>query len=56
MAAIRAATVPVSAAKRAVTVVPIFAPKVKGNIFFKLNTPAPAKERPVKSLWMNFEP
>ena len=43
MAAIRAATVPVSAAKRAVTVVPIYAPKVKGNIYFKLNTPAPAK-------------
>ena len=39
----RAATVPVSAAKSAVTVVPIFAPRVNGNIFCKVNTPAPAK-------------
>ena len=42
IAATRAATVPVSAAKSAVTVVPILAPRVKGNIFFNVNTPAPA--------------
>jgi len=39
----RAATVPVKAAKSAVTVVPILAPKVNGNIFCNVNTPAPAK-------------
>ena len=38
-----AETVPVSAARRAVTVVPILAPRVKGKIFLRLRTPAPAK-------------
>ena len=42
-AATNADTVPVIAAKRAVIVVPIFAPRVNGNICLRVNTPAPAK-------------
>ncbi len=41
-AATRAETVPVIAAKRAVTVVPIFAPRVNGKIWRSVKTPAPA--------------
>ena len=43
MAAISAETVPVREANKAVTVVPIFAPSVKGNICLRDNTPAPAR-------------
>ena len=42
MAAMSAETVPVRAANKAVTVVPIFAPNVKGNICRRERTPAPA--------------
>ena len=42
-AATNADTVPVIAAKRAVIVVPIFAPRVNGNICLRVKTPAPAK-------------
>ena len=42
MAAISAETVPVRAASKAVTVVPILAPNVKGNICLRDRTPAPA--------------
>ena len=42
IAAISAATVPVIAANNAVTVVPILAPRVNGNIWRNVNTPAHA--------------
>ena len=41
--ATKADTVPVIAAKSAVTVVPIFAPSVNGKICLNVKTPAPAK-------------
>ena len=42
IAAIKAETVPVKAAKIPVIVVPILAPRVKGKIFLSESTPAPA--------------
>ena len=42
MAATSADTVPVKVANKAVTVVPILAPSVNGNICLKESTPAPA--------------
>ena len=51
-----AETVPVSAAMRAVTVVPILAPRVKGKIFLRLRTPAPAKVQLMMWLLNYFEP
>ena len=43
IAVIRAETVPVKEAKRAVMVVPMFAPNVNGNICLSVRTPAPAR-------------
>ena len=43
IAAMSAKTVPVRAAIRAVTVVPIFAPSVNGKICRSVSTPAPAR-------------
>ena len=55
IAAMSAETVPVRAAKSAVTVVPILAPSVNGKICLNVKTPAPArgttKDVVMEELW-----